>query len=214
MEIQPDTSIPESDDFLCQFQGFWFAPSFLLGTQKLLKQFKPLPNDVILASFPKTGTTWLKSILYSILNRSSIDELTRNHPQLLVPQLELQVYGPDAISDPLFPSLDPSSPNRIFSTHLPYQIFRETVNSSDCRVVYIARNPKDTLVSGWHFLNTMETAKSSPLPIDESVDMFCEGKGKVGDHKNYLTKDMIDRVDTITREKFHGSIFKHEADSS
>ncbi|KAH7846051.1 hypothetical protein Vadar_009152 [Vaccinium darrowii] len=313
MEIfQTGTSLLErkqfGDDFLYNFHGFWFTLLFLQGTQELLKQFKPLPNDVILASFPKTGTTWLKSLLYAIVNRSSIDELTRNHPHLLVPQLELQIYGPQAISPPLFPSLDPSSANRIFQTHLPYQILEETVNSSDCRVIYVVRNPKDTLVSVWHFVNSLELAKTAQWPLEEVVDQFCEGflpfvpyydhvleyhkksmerpkkfffityeelksdpkthvkklaeflgcpfdneelveevvrscsietlrnhdvskssdvfsfyefrynsyfrKGQVGDHKSYLTNDMIDRIDTITREKFQGSIFKHEADSS
>ncbi|XP_058185581.1 cytosolic sulfotransferase 5-like [Rhododendron vialii] len=315
MEIQPDTSQPEvkqigdhdSGDYLNQCHGFWLTPIFVQATEELLKQFKPLPNDVILASFPKTGTTWLKSLLYSIVNHSSIDQLTRNHPHELVPQLELLVYGPHVVSPHPFPSLDTSSSNRIFSTHLPYQIFGKTVNSSDCRVVYVARNPKDTLVSSWHFYNSMEMFKTSPWPLEVTVDNFCKGKvpfgpyydhvlgyhkeslerpkkfffityeelksdpkthvkklaeflgypfdnkeqveevvrncsietlrnhevnkssdlftvyefpynsffrkGQVGDHRNYLTKDMIDRVDTITREKFQGSIFNHEEDS-
>ncbi|KAF7129404.1 hypothetical protein RHSIM_Rhsim10G0059700 [Rhododendron simsii] len=313
MEIQPDTSQPEvkqigdhdSVDSLNQFHGFWLTPINLQATQELLEHFKPISNDVILASFPKTGTTWLKSLLYAIVNRSSIDQLTRNHPHVLVPQLELQVYGPRAISPPPFPSPDTSPSNRIFSTHLPYQIIGETIDSSDCHVVYVTRNPKDTLVSVWHFINSMEKFKTAPWPLEEAVDSFCKGcvpfgpyydhvlgyqkqsvdrpkkfffityeelksdpkthikkladflecpfdneeqvedvarscsietlrnhevnksgdifyyfpynsyfrKGQVGDHKNYLTKDMIDRIDTITNDKFQGSIFKHEADS-
>ncbi|KAE9467314.1 hypothetical protein C3L33_00756, partial [Rhododendron williamsianum] len=307
-----DSSMPQEkwmgDVVLYQFHGFWFSPLLLQGTQELLNQFKPLSGDVILASFPKTGTTWLKSLLYSIINRSSIDQLAGNHPHDLVPQLELQVYGPRAVSaPPHFPSPCSASPsNRIFGTHLPYQIFGKTAVSSDCRIVYVARNPKDTLVSYWHMVNTMEMAKRDPWPLEEAVDKFCEGffpfgpyyehvlgyqkesierpkkfffvtyeelksdtktqvkklaeflgcpfdnkeqveevvrscsietlrnhevnkssdmskfipmplnsffrKGQVGDHKNYLTKDMIERIDRITSDKFHGLIFKHEAD--
>ncbi|KAG5527752.1 hypothetical protein RHGRI_028633 [Rhododendron griersonianum] len=294
----------DSGNYLIKFHGFWFTPFFLQATEELLKHFKPLPNDVILASFPKTGTTWLKSLLYYIVNRSSIDQLTRSNPHKLVPQLELQVYGPHATSPPPFPSPDTSSSNRIFGTHLPYQIIGETVYTSDCRVVYVARNPKDTLVSMWHFVNTLEMFKTFPWPLEDFVDNFCKGhiafgpyyddvlgyhkesmerpkkfffityeelkrdpkthvtklaeflgypfdneeqveevvrsssietlrnhevnkstdsfsffefphnsyfrKGQVGDHKNYLTKDMINRIDTITREKFQGSILNHE----
>ncbi|KAH7846557.1 hypothetical protein Vadar_015392 [Vaccinium darrowii] len=39
-------------------------------------------------------------------------------------------------------------------------------------------------------------------------------KGLVGDHTNYVTKDMIDRIDTSPREKFQGSIFKYDTDTS
>ncbi|KAG5527753.1 hypothetical protein RHGRI_028634 [Rhododendron griersonianum] len=314
MEIQNqgfDSSIAQAkwrgDVIFYQFHGFWFTPLFLQGTQELLNQFKPLSGDVILASFPKTGTTWLKSLLYSIINRSSIDQLARNHPHQLVPQLELQVYGPQwSFAPPNFPSPCTSPSNRIFGTHLPYQIFGKIANSSDCRVVYVARNPKDTLVSFWHMVNTTEMAKRAPWPLEDAVDKFCDGflpfgpyyehvlgyqkesierpkkfffityeelqsdtkthvkklaeflgcpfdneeqveevvrscsietlrnhevnkssdvskffplplnsffrKGHVGDHKNYLTKDMIERIDGITSEKFRGLIFKHEAD--
>ncbi|KAF7129939.1 hypothetical protein RHSIM_Rhsim10G0059200 [Rhododendron simsii] len=310
MEIQnPDSSdscFPKVKSWggivLNQFQGFWFLPRYLLGTKQVLDHYKPLPNDVILASFPKTGTTWLKALLYSVINRASINQLVTNHPHELVPSLEMQVYGgPVANSPPHFPS-NTSSSASIFSTHIPYQILGETLNSSDCRVIYVARNPKDTLISLWHFENSIYLGqKREPQPLEDIVTSFCEGsvtfgpyfdhvlgyqkeslerpekfffityeelksdpnvhvkrlaeflgcpfvgedmeeqveevvrscsietlkkhevnnssvvpswtivpykslfrKGQVGDHMNYLTNDMIEQIDAITREKFRG----------
>ncbi|KAJ6753013.1 SULFOTRANSFERASE SULT [Salix koriyanagi] len=59
-----DSSLPVEkwcgDDRLYQWKGCWFRLQYLLGTRQVLDKFKPLPSDVILASFPKTGTTWLK----------------------------------------------------------------------------------------------------------------------------------------------------------
>ncbi|KAF7129006.1 hypothetical protein RHSIM_Rhsim10G0058200 [Rhododendron simsii] len=283
-------------------QGFWFNPGHLQATKQVLDHFKPLPNDVILASFPKTGTTWLKSLLYSIVNRASTNQLVTSHPHELVPSLEMQVYGRlVANSPPHFPS-NTSSSVSIFSTHIPFQILGNTLNSSDCRVVYVTRNPKDTLISLWHFANSVYLGqKREPQPLEDIVSKFCEGtvifgpyfdhvlgyqkeslerpekfffityeelksdpnihvkrlaaflgcpfvgedmeeqveevvrsccietlkkhdvnnssvvpswtlvpyksfyrKGQVGDHMNYLTKDMIERIDAITREKFRG----------
>ncbi|XP_058185579.1 cytosolic sulfotransferase 7-like [Rhododendron vialii] len=251
-----------------------------------------------------TSTTWLKALLYSVINRpSSINQLVINHSHELVPTLEMQVYGRPVDNSPPghFPS-NTSSSTSILSTHIPYQILGETLNSSDCRVVYVARNPKDTLISLWHFENAMYLGqKREPQPLDNIVSNLCEGtvvfgpffehvlgyqkeslerpekfffityeelksnpithvkrlaeflgcpfvgedmekqveevvrscsietlknhevnkssdvpswsmvpydaffrKGLVGDHMNYLTKDMIERIDAITREKFHG----------
>ncbi|KAF7130856.1 hypothetical protein RHSIM_Rhsim10G0058700 [Rhododendron simsii] len=310
MEIQnhdSDSSFPKVNSgglsVFYQFQGFWFDPVHLQGTKQVLDNFKPLPTDVILASFPKTGTTWLKSLIYSIINRPSTNQLVTNNPHELVPSLELQVYGgPVANSPPHdFPS-NTSSSASIFSTHIPYQILGETLNSSDCRVVYVARNPKDTLISLWHFQNSIcLEQKWEPQPLEDIVSKFCEGvvvygpyfehvlgyhkeslerpekfffityeelksdpnihvkrlaeflgfpfvgedmeeqveevvrscsietlkkhevnnstdvpswsmvsykslfrKGQVGDHMNYLTEDMIERIDAIMSEKFHG----------
>lgn len=130
---------------------------------RVLNEFKPLPNDVILTSFPKTGITWLKSLLFSIIHRSSNNEsysLINQHPHDLVPTLEFQGFPPNNSSDP--------TRRRIFGTHIPYQLLGKTLyNSSNnnnlCQVVYITRNPKDTLISLWHFINKTKGAKESGL---------------------------------------------------
>ncbi|XP_058185574.1 cytosolic sulfotransferase 10-like [Rhododendron vialii] len=112
------------EDYLSQFQGFWFLPSFIHGSKPVVDLFQPLSTDVILASSPKMGTTWLKSLLYSIVNRPSKSQLlTTSHPHEIVPSLELQVYG-EPLSDsspPRFPSNTASS-TRLLSTHLPIPI--------------------------------------------------------------------------------------------
>ncbi|GAV60103.1 Sulfotransfer_1 domain-containing protein, partial [Cephalotus follicularis] len=153
-----------------------------------------LPSDVILASFPKTGTTWLKSLRYSIINRSSRESLLENHPHLLIPTLEIQLYGPQ-LYGPRAQSTDTfsttNSSTGILATHLPHQILAETLNSSDCRIVCVTKNPKDTLVS---FI----------LKLPYSSFYI---KGEVGAHKNYLNLEMIEHIDRVVRVKFHGSGF-------
>lgn len=124
---------------------------FVPAINKVINEFKSLPSDVILASFPKTGTTWLKSLLYSIINRSSKENLVTKNPHDLVPILEVQVYTMPEES-PNFPTSDIHS-TRIFCTHIPYQLLGKTLDSSECRVVYVTRNLKDTLTSTWHFMN-------------------------------------------------------------
>ncbi|KAL3506608.1 hypothetical protein ACH5RR_031990 [Cinchona calisaya] len=79
---------------LYQFNGFWFYPPHLYGVQKVLSDFKPLSIDIILACHPKTGTTWLKSLLFAIIYRSYKKILQVKFSHDLIPTLETKIYSP------------------------------------------------------------------------------------------------------------------------
>ncbi|CAI0471941.1 unnamed protein product [Linum tenue] len=72
---------------------------------------------------------------------------------------------------------------RLMHTHLPYSYLPEEVTRSPaaaagCRkLVYLARNPKDTVVSMWHFYNQVHKATGSagPLSVERAVESFCSG---------------------------------------
>ncbi|KAI4332935.1 hypothetical protein L6164_017802 [Bauhinia variegata] len=51
---------------------------------------------------------------------------------------------------------------------------------SECRIVYVCRNPFDTLVSQWHFGSQSSEFQSSGWTLEEFVDKFCEGKEAFG----------------------------------
>lgn len=151
-------------------------PQFIKPINRVINHFTPLPSDVILATFPKSGTTWLKSLLYSIINRSSKHRLTLQNPHDLVPFLEAQVYAHS--DEPPVMVAGPSDANdgrRIFGTHIPYQLLYKTLDSCECRVIYLTRNPKDTLISTWHFANKLNLRKAKPWSLDVAVDKFCSG---------------------------------------
>ncbi|XP_058185578.1 cytosolic sulfotransferase 9-like [Rhododendron vialii] len=208
MEIQNhdfDSCFPKvkywRENVLYQFQGFWFNPKHLQATKQELDHFKPLPNDVILASFPKTGTTWLKALLYSVINRpSSINQLVTNHSHELVPSLEMQVYGRPVANSPPghFPS-NTSSSTRILSTHIPYQILGETLNSSDCRKESLERPEK-------FFFITYEELKSNPITHVKRLAEFL-GCPFVGE-------DMEKQVEVVVRSCSIETLKNHEVNKS
>ncbi|KAL8038505.1 hypothetical protein ABFX02_11G111600 [Erythranthe guttata] len=183
-------------EFLYKFNGFWFTKTYLKTTQKVLQHFKPLPNDVILASFPKTGTTWLKALLHSIIHRHSPNHssntLLLNHPQELIPSLETNLYVqngnfiPTIIEDQYNKGGGTSS--RILATHIPYQIIGDLLRgSSTCKIVYVTRNPKDTLISLWHFLHKSGNVfASDPWELPSAVDQFCRGIVPFGSYYDHV----------------------------
>ncbi|KAL0438600.1 UNVERIFIED_CONTAM: Cytosolic sulfotransferase 6 [Sesamum latifolium] len=160
---------------LCLYQGVW-CPSFLLRPLlSLQKNFKPHDNSIVLASLPKAGTTWLKALLFAIVNRDRfpIDQspLLTTNPHKLVLSLECYYYV-----DHLNPDPGNLPQPGVFSTHLPLQVLSSSMISSTCKIVYVSRNPLDQFISEREFLlKTRMLPDCKPLPLDQAFDMFCKG---------------------------------------
>ncbi|RDX89329.1 Cytosolic sulfotransferase 15, partial [Mucuna pruriens] len=55
--------------YLYLFQGFWCQAMEIQAIITFQKHFQAKDNDVIVASIPKSGTTWLKALTFAIVNR-------------------------------------------------------------------------------------------------------------------------------------------------
>ncbi|KAK4788907.1 hypothetical protein SAY86_020226 [Trapa natans] len=150
----------------------------VLSTQR---NFKALESDVLLITTPKSDTTWLKTVLFALINRpsysrSSDHPLLSKSPHELVPFLEIDLYVHN--HDPDLSSL--TSP-RLFSTHLSLGSLPESVVRSKYKLVYLCRNPKDTFVSLWNFINQMRLENNlGANPMEEASEMFCRGVSMFG----------------------------------
>ncbi|KAL0416373.1 UNVERIFIED_CONTAM: Flavonol sulfotransferase-like [Sesamum latifolium] len=161
---------------------------------RVISQFQPLPSDKS-CSFLKLAP-WLKALLYSIVNRSSKHRLTVENPHSLIPVIEYKTSGTTHSSATAIPPSNINQSRRILSTHIPYQLLAKTLDSSECRVVYVTRNPKDTLVSTWHFVNKWKKAKEERWPFEVAVEKFCHGLipcGPYYDHVMGYRKLCLDR---------------------
>ncbi|KAF8038019.1 hypothetical protein BT93_B0771 [Corymbia citriodora subsp. variegata] len=172
-------SLPKEKAFLapslCLYQNFWFPVTVLPNIITFQRHFKAKDNDIILASQPKTGTTWLKALVFSIVNRHRFNPsntpLLASNPHELVPFLEFTLYANNAK-----PNLDDFPKPRIFSTHLPYSCLPESMKRSNCQVIYISRSPLDTVVSSWHFFKSLVRSENQPeRSMEEHFETFCRG---------------------------------------
>ncbi|KAI4332925.1 hypothetical protein L6164_017794 [Bauhinia variegata] len=176
-------SLPKAKSFspsgITLYQDFWCPTRLLQNVISFQNHFHAHDHDIILASKPKSGTTWLKAIIFSIVNRTQFT-LT-NTPLLtkvsheLVPFFEAEVYRNNAI-----PDLTTMSSPRLFSTHVPYASLPKSIKESKCRIIYLCRNPFDTLVSLWQFGSHLCDIRSSGWTFEEFVERFCEGKEVFG----------------------------------
>uniref|UniRef100_A0A7N0UG31 Sulfotransferase n=1 Tax=Kalanchoe fedtschenkoi TaxID=63787 RepID=A0A7N0UG31_KALFE len=168
------------------YGGDWYYGGSLQGVLSTLKHFQPHDTDIILASVPKSGTTWLKAIGYSIVNRGkngvgSEDKnpLLTNNPHDLVPFLELNLYAAKSV-----PDVTAIPPPRLFATHL--SVRKMSAKYASCKVLYICRNPKDTFTSDWNFITRLRPPDEAAISVEEAFDMFCNGVNAFGPYWDHV----------------------------
>ncbi|KAK6116887.1 hypothetical protein DH2020_049378 [Rehmannia glutinosa] len=121
---------------LFKYNGYWFPQHFFRPILSFQKHFKAKDSDIILASSPKSGTTWLKALAFSIVNRNVYPNdqspLLTCNPHALVPSLERHLYSLQEN-----PDLEHIPNPRIFSTHMPFSSIRpDSIRDSECKTIY------------------------------------------------------------------------------
>ncbi|KAL6644692.1 hypothetical protein ACP70R_016300 [Stipagrostis hirtigluma subsp. patula] len=170
------------------YRGFWLPEIVLLSLPQVHAHFNLSPTDILLASFPKSGTTWLKALCFATARRSLHSPFDGGHP-LLSSNSHDCVKSIDTLR---FLRGDNGEAPRILSTHLPYSLLPEhaTADGSGCRIVYISRDPKDTLVSLWHFnagvkITTDKGTQAAAATMEEekfeeAFELYCQGRYGLG----------------------------------
>nr|KJB60306.1 hypothetical protein B456_009G299400 [Gossypium raimondii] len=124
---------------LTQFQGFWI-PSRIAPISSIIsfqKYFQAVDEDIFVASKPKAGTTWLKTLSNTPLNSAN--------PHQLISHFEIKFYKENPNPD-LSKILSP----RLFSTHLLYLMLTDSIKRSNYQSIYITRNPFDIVISSYN----------------------------------------------------------------
>ena len=169
---------------LIQYGGHWLIQPRIEGCMYAQEFFQARPTDLLLCSYPKTGTTWLKALTFAISNRSrfndSTNPLLKRNPHELVPYIEIEFA--------FFPHIDAinNKENTLFATHLPHGLLPESVARSGCKMVYIWRDPKDTFISMWIFYQKQKTHDGPLNSLEESFDMFCRGLSSNGPYLDHV----------------------------
>ncbi|KAJ8414165.1 hypothetical protein AAFF_G00050350 [Aldrovandia affinis] len=144
---------------------------FITNWQRV-KNFKARPDDILIATYPKAGTTWLSEIVDQ-LYFGGMEGRSSNIPiHERVPFLEICVEG----FQPGTEAAEnlPTSP-RLIKTHLPVQLVPKSFWEQNCRVLYVARNAKDNLLSFYHF-DRMNKLQPEAGPWDKYIQKFNSGQ--------------------------------------
>ncbi|XP_054825786.1 cytosolic sulfotransferase 5-like [Prosopis cineraria] len=214
------TTLPtESDWFsvqIYQYQGFWHMKSLIQGILNCQNHFQAHDSDILIVTPLKCGTTWLKALVFSILNRKNAYNMNPNldptrtsiephpllsaNPHVLVPNLEFDLYF-----NTTNPDLSSFQSPRLLSSHLPYVSLPESVKQSRCKIVYLCRNPKDVFVSLWHFMNRLRPEVEELNTMEYLFEKFCRGVtffGPFWDHVLGYYKESLERPERIMFLKY------------
>uniref|UniRef100_A0A3P9I5E6 Sulfotransferase n=2 Tax=Oryzias latipes TaxID=8090 RepID=A0A3P9I5E6_ORYLA len=168
---------------LFDFHGVSMIPCFTDNWENY-QNFQARPDDILIATYPKAGTTWVSYILDLLYFRESLeDRLTTIPIYERVPFLEICLPGLFSGKD-LVDNLTTSP--RLIKTHLPVQFVPKSFWEQNCRIVYVARNAKDNMVSFFHF-DRMNKGEPDPGEWSSFFQRFLDGKMLFGswyDHVN------------------------------
>ena len=119
-----------------------------------------------------SGTTWLQEITWQIYNGGKTSSEPIGHRVQFFDEAKyLGTTQPDITTQP--------SP-RLMKTHQPYHtIPKGASDATACKYIYVARNPKDVVVSYYKFESKMAPLTGYSGPFEFFAKMFLEGKSKL-----------------------------------
>ncbi|XP_051790564.1 amine sulfotransferase-like isoform X2 [Erpetoichthys calabaricus] len=180
-----DDQSDSGDAYLQEYKGY----RFLRGKSsseyiQSLEDFEIRDSDVFLMTYPKSGTVWTQQIVTLIFEDDCTEDYQQNFKRM--PWIEFPMDGYDFVNRP--------SP-RLYATHLPYHLVPKGLKEKKAKVIYVFRNPKDTMVSFFHFSNMMNNLETMPS-ITELIERYLNGKvlgGSWFDHVKgwYDHKDQV-----------------------
>ncbi|XP_076609424.1 amine sulfotransferase-like [Chaetodon auriga] len=151
-------------DKLCRYKNFNFLIGFTTAEYiDSLQSFEVRDSDIFLVTYPKSGTIWTQQIIISICELGGgLNEYPNNMEQM--PWLEYP-EGRDYAGRP--------SP-RLFASHLTTALMPLGLKDKKAKIVYVMRNPKDNIVSCFHFSRAL-TLLDKPKSFEQFFEEFLRG---------------------------------------
>ncbi|PNI14122.1 SULT1C2 isoform 6, partial [Pan troglodytes] len=136
-----------------------------------IQSFEAKPDDLLICTYPKAGTTWIQEIVDMIEQNGDVEKCQRAIIQHRHPFIEWA--RPPQPSGVEKAKAMPSP--RILKTHLSTQLLPPSFWENNCKFLYVARNAKDCMVSYYHF-QRMNHMLPDPGTWEEYFETFINGK--------------------------------------
>ncbi|XP_078694282.1 sulfotransferase 1A3-like [Branchiostoma floridae x Branchiostoma belcheri] len=171
----------QSPDGYFTFKGVLFNSKVNVDCLKNIETLGVKEDDVFVATYPRSGTTWTEEILSLIYNRGDVGKVKTTPIYTRIPYLEYQYFPEGQTEYDRF--LELPSP-RLGKTHLPYNMLPRQIQEGRGKLICVARNPKDVAVSYFYF-HGMNRSFRTPASWDSFLSDFIAGNvvgGSVFDH--------------------------------
>ncbi|KAB0794482.1 hypothetical protein PPYR_12482 [Photinus pyralis] len=132
--------------------------------EEQIDNFELRDEDIIVASFPKSGTTWIQEMVWLIKHRVSLTgseiDICERFPMLEMCSLMESRNAEEYVEKHFIKSLqyiDEQKGQRFIKTHLPLCLLPKQLKNGtkQPKVIYAIRNPKDVFTSYYHHGHVM-----------------------------------------------------------
>ncbi|GBN00843.1 Amine sulfotransferase [Araneus ventricosus] len=155
--------------------------------------YLPRDGDIIIASYPKTGSIWLQYIVLQITSKGQSFPSFKDDLEKVAPFMGMS--GPEVIHN--------LTGVRFYRHHYRYDLVKKNPKA---KVLYIYRNPADIVISFHHFIQGVREQK---FDLDEIFNEFLIGNigfGRYFEHVlSYLAHKNDDNLLLISYEKLHSN---------
>ncbi|XP_070538808.1 sulfotransferase 6B1-like isoform X1 [Ptychodera flava] len=163
-------------------------PSFVKGANvRRIPQLEIRDDDIWLVTYPKTGTHWMKTIIYQLYNHNTPEGRGEKPPPFqneYIPFVEFVDFKTGEPEIDKFMKI-PTNKRRIISTHLqPHWLSKQYADKKP-KTIHIMRNPKDTAVSFFHFLRDVSLMKTRHN-WDTYLEGFLSGDIPFGSYADFV----------------------------
>ncbi|XP_046899895.1 sulfotransferase 6B1-like [Hypomesus transpacificus] len=157
MSKMEDARNVKDEDKLYKFEGILYS-SIMSPPDNLeaLKNMEARPEDSLLVAYPKCGFNWMIIVIFKIMAAT-----TGPKEMPAVPQM-LEFFSPE-IQQMVKEKPSP----RLLGTHMHPDNIPKSFTEKKTKMLVVFRNPKDTVVSYYHFMNN-----NPVLPNAKSWDAF------------------------------------------
>ncbi|KAL5011128.1 hypothetical protein ScPMuIL_013433 [Solemya velum] len=151
---------------LYRYQDY-VIPGFMLKyvDDSGIEDFQVRSDDIFVVTFPRSGTTLTMEMTYLIA--SDLD-FQKAKQQLLAERVRF-LENPHDVE---LRTLDQLPSPRVIKTHLPLQLLPKQVRDKSAKVIYVARNPKDVVVSLYYFTKLMKPMTKFDGPLEQCFEAF------------------------------------------
>ncbi|KAG5316748.1 ST1C4 Sulfotransferase, partial [Acromyrmex insinuator] len=159
-------------------QKKWFFPYGYVENGDSIYNFEIRPDDTWIFSYPRSGTTMTQELIWLVANDMNFDKAQRRYLVERFPFLEIGAILDDHIATENIPGRintekysiefvqNQSSP-RFIKSHMSFELLPTVVNST-CKIIYVARNPRDVVVSWYNFMKMI-----THFQYQGTFEQFC-----------------------------------------
>ncbi|KAH8261213.1 hypothetical protein KR044_005352, partial [Drosophila immigrans] len=138
-----------------------------------ITNFETRESDVYVVTYMKAGTTWMQELSWLLLNNLDFSSAANKHSVKRCPFIEFSsMVDRPLVGDSINAVNETASP-RVIKSHLPTQLLPRQIFQSNRKIIYVARNPKDLIVSAFPFVNATGMWKGD---LNTFIDEFLDDK--------------------------------------